>query len=117
MSVRAFMDSLAVVLAGEPVYPGCMLRDIVVAGPRPGAGMPPNRPGRPVDKLSERERMVLVSLTEGLSNKDIGRRLGLAENTVKVHLRRICRVLRVNNRTQAAVVGLKQLPEQSDTAP
>jgi two-component system nitrate/nitrite response regulator NarL len=53
--------------------------------------------------LSNRETAVLACLTEGQSNKRIARKFGVAEGTVKVHIKAILRKIRVNNRTQAAI--------------
>ncbi len=53
--------------------------------------------------LSRKEFDVLRKLTEGLSNKDIMRMLGLSESTVKMHVRSICKKLGAANRTQALV--------------
>ncbi|WP_166676981.1 response regulator [Paraburkholderia caballeronis] len=50
-----------------------------------------------------RQRQVLQGLCEGLSNKEIAQRLDLAENTVKVHVTAIFKVLGVVSRTQAVV--------------
>jgi two-component system nitrate/nitrite response regulator NarL len=47
---------------------------------------------------------VLV-LSEGVNNKEIGRRLRLAEGTVKVHLHHIYRKLGIANRTALAVLA------------
>ena len=55
--------------------------------------------------LSQRQRQVLLCLCEGLSNKEIGRELNLAENTVKVHLSAIFKALGVNSRTQAMLAA------------
>ena len=52
--------------------------------------------------LSPREATILRHLTQGASNKHIARELGLAEATVKVHLKAILRKVRAANRTQAA---------------
>jgi two-component system nitrate/nitrite response regulator NarL len=54
-------------------------------------------------KLSGREAQILHCLTRGASNKNIARELGLAEATVKVHLKAILRKAKVANRTQAAM--------------
>lgn len=51
--------------------------------------------------LTERQVEVLRLLSRGLSNKEIGDRLGLAENTVKIHLGHIYRTLGVSSRTSA----------------
>lgn len=53
--------------------------------------------------ISAREREVLVLVAEGLPNKQIARRLGISERTVKAHLTRIYEQLGVRDRTQAAM--------------
>jgi two-component system nitrate/nitrite response regulator NarP len=53
--------------------------------------------------LSRKEFDVLKKLTEGLSNKDIMRILGLSETTVKMRVRSICKKLGAANRTQALI--------------
>jgi DNA-binding NarL/FixJ family response regulator len=53
--------------------------------------------------LTDRERDVLILLVSGLSNKQIARRLGIAEKTVKAHLSNIFRSIGVADRTQAAL--------------
>jgi DNA-binding NarL/FixJ family response regulator len=53
--------------------------------------------------LTERQREVLQRLTQGSSNKQIARDLGLSENTVKVHVAAILRALGASNRTEAAL--------------
>ena len=60
------------------------------------------RPG-PAQELTDREREVLELLASGLSNKQIGRRLGIAEKTVKAHLSNVFRTIDVQDRTQAAL--------------
>jgi two-component system response regulator DegU len=52
-------------------------------------------------ELTERELDVLYALTDGLSNKAIGKRLWLSEQTVKFHLTSIYRKLGVSSRTEA----------------
>lgn len=56
-----------------------------------------------VPPLSDRELEVLGLVHEGLLNKEIGRRLGIAEKTVKAHLTRIFARIGVQDRTQAAL--------------
>ena len=56
-----------------------------------------------VPPLSDRELEVLGLVREGLLNKEIGRRLGIAEKTVKAHLTRIFARIGVQDRTQAAL--------------
>lgn len=54
------------------------------------------------DKLTGRERAVLLLAVEGLRNKEIAARLDIAEGTVKLHLHRIYGKLGVQNRTALA---------------
>lgn len=55
--------------------------------------------------LSKREREVLNCISQGLSNKEIARELGLQEVTIKLHVRTLCRKLAAKNRTQAAMIA------------
>jgi ATP/maltotriose-dependent transcriptional regulator MalT len=50
-------------------------------------------------KVSDREREVILLVVEGLSNKEIARRLRIAEGTVKLHLHNVYGKLGVSNRT------------------
>ncbi|MFE4518702.1 response regulator [Kitasatospora sp. NPDC056783] len=56
--------------------------------------------------LTARETDVLGAVADGLSNVEIGRRLVIAEATVKTHLLRIFAKLDVGDRTHAVVVAL-----------
>jgi DNA-binding NarL/FixJ family response regulator len=58
---------------------------------------------RPTDGLTDREREVLVLLAEGRTNRQIARRLRIAEKTVKAHLTSVFRRIGVADRTQAAL--------------
>lgn len=58
-------------------------------------------------RLSERQATVLELLAQGLPNKAIARRLGLAEATVKAHVNAVFRALNVNNRASAAVLAAR----------
>jgi two-component system nitrate/nitrite response regulator NarL len=53
--------------------------------------------------LSGREVEILKQLMEGESNKVIAKKLGIAEATIKVHVKTILRKVRAQNRTQAAL--------------
>ncbi|RAG86804.1 DNA-binding response regulator [Streptacidiphilus pinicola] len=56
-------------------------------------------------ELTDRERDILVLIGEGLTNREIGRRLYLAEKTVKNHISRMLAKLGVERRVQAAVIA------------
>jgi DNA-binding NarL/FixJ family response regulator len=57
----------------------------------------------PQDQLSDREREVLALVAGGLANKQIARRLGITDRTVKAHLTSIFQRIGVTDRTQAAL--------------
>jgi two-component system nitrate/nitrite response regulator NarL len=52
--------------------------------------------------LTERERQIMHLVSEGQSNKEVGRQLTLCEGTVKVHLHHIYQKLAIRNRTALA---------------
>ncbi|MFI6523222.1 response regulator [Streptomyces uncialis] len=58
--------------------------------------------------LTSREAEVLGGVADGLSNAEIGRRLVIAEATVKTHLLRVFAKLDVNDRTHAVVTALER---------
>ncbi len=59
----------------------------------------------PADTLSLRERQILELIAEGLTNRQIGERLDLAEKTVKNYVSGLLAKLGMERRTQAAVYG------------
>ena len=69
-----------------------------------------------LNKLSPREREILTFLARGQSNKEIARKLELAESTVKIHVQNILRKLNLTSRVQAAVFAVEQgIVQDSDT--
>jgi DNA-binding NarL/FixJ family response regulator len=68
---------------------------------------------RPARELSSRETEVLGLLATGLANKQIARKLGITERTVKAHLTSIFQQLGVTDRTQAALWAQAHLSRDS----
>jgi DNA-binding NarL/FixJ family response regulator len=64
-----------------------------------------------LQKLTARQRDVLILIAEGRSNKEIARALSIAETTTKIHVAALMRVLGVRNRTEAAVRASSWLKE------
>ncbi len=89
-----FAQVLQMLMAGGSSIPADILRDEPAAET---AGW----------ELSTREREVLKGVALGQSNKEIGRDLGLAEVTIKLHLRNLFRKMGVKSRAEAAVMAVK----------
>jgi DNA-binding NarL/FixJ family response regulator len=62
----------------------------------------------PVSALTERELQVLLGMSQGKSNGQIGRELFLSEDTIKTHARRLFRKLGVKDRAEAVAHGFRQ---------
>jgi DNA-binding NarL/FixJ family response regulator len=60
------------------------------------------------DSLTEREVEVLKRIAEGDRNRDIGERLSISEETVKVHIKHIMDKLGAKDRTQAVAIGIRR---------
>jgi len=56
--------------------------------------------------LTAREQQVMLAVSEGLSNKQVGRKLDLTEGTVKIHLHNIYQKVSVTNRTALAALAI-----------
>ena len=71
------------------------------------------RTGSPQDelltRLTEQERHVLELIAEGLTNRQIGDRLHLAEKTVKNYVTSVLSKLGMTRRTEAAVYAVRHL--------
>lgn len=110
----AFTKALELVMLGETILPSELLSYVGnaahaiedVAGAH-GVDIAPDKApaADPLDlpKLSSREEYILRYIGEGYPNKLIARKMGIAEGTVKVHVKAILRKIRVGNRTQAAI--------------
>lgn len=62
----------------------------------------------PVEALSDRELEVLRLMVQGLSNQMIGDMLNISVPTVKTHVQHILQKLHVSDRTQAALLAVRQ---------
>jgi len=102
------------VMRGESVVADEMTSKLVAAFKGASTGMPTAAPAVEeapavtvslLDDLSPRERDILRGIARGASNKEIGRELGIAETTVKIHVQHVLRKLDVSSRVQAAVLA------------
>lgn len=71
-------------------------------------GAPRFEPERPRPALTLREKSVLRLVCDGLTNQEIATNLTVSRETIKSELKRIFRKIGVANRTQAAVLLVKQ---------
>ncbi len=100
------VGAIRTVAAGDAVVSPRVTRRLLdtFAHQLPGGGPPdPDGTGRGLDELTDREREVLVTVAEGLSNAEIAERLYVSEATVKSHVGRILAKLQLRDRVQAAV--------------
>lgn len=70
--------------------------------------------GNALATLTERERQIVRLVSEGLSNKEVGRRLSISEGTIKVHLHHIFQKLEINNRTVLAALAISNYDRAGD---
>ncbi|MFI9719320.1 response regulator [Streptomyces sp. NPDC052396] len=91
------------VARGEGLISPAVTRRLIAEFAR-RAPAPPAR-ATVLDALTPRERQVLAALGEGLSNAEVGARLGMAEATVKTHVSRLLPKLGLRSRVQAAVLA------------
>jgi DNA-binding NarL/FixJ family response regulator len=61
--------------------------------------------GNVLTVLTDRERQIMHLVSEGLSNKEVGRQLNISDGTIKVHLHHIYQKLAVSNRTALAALA------------
>lgn len=109
---RHFEHAIQLLLAGGTSVPAEMLLDppdeaensAAASAGQPGT-VAPDPPW--LVMLTTREMEVLREAGRGLSNKEIGRRLDLAESTVKLHLRGIFRKTGAHSRSEVAVMASK----------
>lgn len=94
-TMRTLANAVRFMVAGEKYLPMDMMREQLAAQ----SGI--------VSALSEREMAVLTELASGSPNREIGEALHLAEATIKMHVKSICKKLGVANRTQAVITAKK----------
>ena len=112
--------ALRLVLNGDIYPPSAAYADLPAAPDRPDTPETPDRPlqhpsqgqGQPLPgsvppQLTTRQIEALQHLLDGLSNREIGQRMGLSVDTVKDHLGGLMRALGVQNRTQAVLAAAR----------
>jgi DNA-binding NarL/FixJ family response regulator len=104
LEADSFFNILDRAMAGEPALTPAMSRKVLEFFAKGGIPQQKEDP----DALTERERDVLQLIVEGYtSNRQLARRLDIAENTVKFHVRNILDKLHLHNRAQAVSHALR----------
>ena len=67
----------------------------------------PARQDEPLHSLTERERDILALVAGGLTNREIGEKLHLAEKTIKHYMTNVLQKLQVRSRVEAALLAQK----------
>ncbi|WP_338845967.1 response regulator [Massilia sp. W12] len=91
--------------AGEAVVAEAMTAKLVAQLKGGAPARTENSSG--LDKLTPREREILICLARGESNKVIARNLSVAESTVKIHVQNVLKKLHLSSRVQAAVFAVE----------
>lgn len=94
MEVEALVHAVRVVIFGGRICSAPLLA---------GAPEPQSLGGGDRVSLTARQAEILAGLSDGRTNKEIARQLGISEATVKVQVRSLLRKIGATNRTQAAV--------------
>ena len=106
-STGEILSTIAAVADGQlAVEPG-LLREALLAPPDKPPAQEIARARAESFALTPRELDVLRLLADGMTNKEIGGHLSIAEDTVKKHVQNIIWKLRAADRTQAAIMALK----------
>jgi DNA-binding NarL/FixJ family response regulator len=96
-------DAILATARNESILEPTVAAKLVAEFNRLSSQAPVARPVALREPLSRREEEVLRCLADGLSNKEIGQRLHIAEGTVKNHMSQVLGKLGVLDRTQAAL--------------
>ena len=106
IDAKDLIEAVRTVARGEGLIAPAVTRRLIAEFASPTAVRSPDAPGLAVlDALTRREREVLASLGDGLSNAEIAIRLNMAEATVKTHVSRLLGKLELRSRVQAAVLA------------
>jgi two-component system nitrate/nitrite response regulator NarL len=98
---EALVRSLRQIASGERIVPQSSIDQVMPEGHGTNSD-------NALAVLTDRERQIMRLVSEGLSNKQIGRRLNIADGTIKVHLHHIFQKLEISNRTALAALAISQ---------
>lgn len=101
VNAQGLLDAVRKVAGGDVHVSPSLAGSIFLEMTRPSA---PD----PLHELTEREREVLQLVGEGLTNREIGRRLHLAEKTIKHYMTNVLQKLRLRSRVEAALLAQRR---------
>lgn len=104
-TARQVLSTLRQVVDGQLAIDAQLLREALTEAEVAAAPAAPSPSS--AYALTPRERDVLALVAEGFTNKEIGGRLGIAEDTVKKHVQNVIWKLHASDRTHAAILALK----------
>ena len=97
---ESILNGVRLVLAGGIYVPPALFQPVEALTPGSTAS---SAEVRRTPRLTPRQRDVLMLLSRGYSNRQIGLELGIAEGTIKIHVAALFRAFGVSNRTQAVI--------------
>ena len=103
MHTNLVLSALRFIMMGGRYVPDTMLSN----KPSGFAESPESFVAAGYDKLTPRQREVLIEIGKGRSNQEIATILGISIATVKLHVNAILTALGVRNRTEAAIIALR----------
>jgi DNA-binding NarL/FixJ family response regulator len=114
-TIEVFVSTILSVADGVSVLPSLLTTTLFthVAAQARARG---RRGAKSAVRMTARERQVIASIADGLSNKEIADRLHIATYTVKSHVHNILEKLALHTRLEVAAYAHEQAPEPSVTA-
>lgn len=114
LSINEMVQALGSIVSGQ-IYVPPTLSDVLddtfpntVANLEATLNRNADGPDRRAEGLTARQQEVMQLISEGKTNKEIARSLGLAEGTVKAHVNALFRALSVHNRASIAAMQAQQ---------
>ena len=107
IDVDVLVNAIHKAARGESVIADCMTSKLVAEFRAQGPASSAPAPVADKEKLTPREREIVACLARGESNKEIARRLDVAESTVKIHVQSILKKLNLTSRVQVAVYAVE----------
>ena len=107
IDVDVLVNAIHKAARGESVIADCMISKLVAEFRAQGPASSAPAPVADKEKLTPREREIVACLARGESNKEIARRLDVAESTVKIHVQSILKKLNLTSRVQVAVYAVE----------